>query len=255
MAKVFGLNGIVSGRIGSVVYAVRNGVQIGRRYNPIVMDSKSDAKTSARARFKLVSQLAATMSPVIAIPRIGGSSSRNLFFKRNYDLATFNIEDGAEIELTKVQLTDSSLSLPDVVATRQAGQATVLDVSLYAREVVGLNEVVYVAFERQSDNTLRYVNSVVVNTPGVSNTFNGSLPFVTSAETIVYAYGVRENTEKARQRFGQMQVLTAEMIANLIVTSSVSSVDVTLTETRATIVSANREVDREEKSVKSVKKS
>lgn len=59
MAKNVGLIGSVSGKIGNVVYAVQNGIQTARVYQPIVSNPKSSLQQMQRAKGNLVGQLSA----------------------------------------------------------------------------------------------------------------------------------------------------------------------------------------------------
>ena len=78
MAKYIN-NKIKSGRVAGSVFAVRYGEVIERAYNPYVSNPKSEAQVEARAKLKLLSQLAAVVAPVLAMPREGAKTSRNKF--------------------------------------------------------------------------------------------------------------------------------------------------------------------------------
>ena len=110
MAKIYGINGVITGKLGAAVYAVRNGEQISRQYQPIVADPKTQGQIAARAKLKLLSQLSAAYAPIIAIKRKGSVTARNMFLKRNYEFANYAGQQ-ADITLADVQLTNSSVSL------------------------------------------------------------------------------------------------------------------------------------------------
>lgn len=229
MAKIYGLFGAMSGKVADVVMSVRNGQQVVRKYQPIIADTKSEAQVAARAKLKLMSQLGAVFSPVIAMPKQGVVSSRNLFVKENYPAATYSASV-ADIELSDIKITKSVVALPRLAARRESGN---IHVSLNNSPSTDLSRVVYTIFEKQDDNALRYFGSIVVETAGVNNDFIGETPAGSdNNELEIYAYGVRDNTEAARVSFGNLQVLTAETIAKLLVTRTLTEVDVTLTETR-----------------------
>lgn len=227
MAKIYGLFGAMSGKLSDTVMSVRNGEQIVRKYQPIVANPKSEAQTAIRARLKLMSQLSAVMAPVIAIRREGPVSSRNLFSKYNFPATSF-AEGAATVTLTAIKITRSVVNLPAVNAVRESATLTL---SL-AQGVTDLNRVVYAAFSKQADGTLRYAGSTVVTDGGDDGRFVGVLVVGTTA-AVVYAYGIRDNTEAARVAFGNLQVLTAETVAKIIVTRTLIETDVTLTETQA----------------------
>lgn len=226
MAKIYGLFGAMTGKLADTVMVVRNGEQLARKYQPVVSNPSTEGQIAQRAKMKLMSQLSAVMAPVIAMRREGAVSSRNLFVKYNFRAATF-VGDTADIELADIKLTKSVVSLPALSA---AIQASVLTVALTGSEP-SLDRVVYCVFRKESDNTLRLVGSQVVSTPGTSQTFSTTFN-VNPSPHVVYAYGIRENSERARVAFGDMEAPTAETVAKLITSSVLLESDVTLTETR-----------------------
>lgn len=234
MAKIFGLFGSMKGKVADVVMVVRNGEQIVRKYQPIVSNPKSAAQVQTRAKLKLMSQLSAVMAPYIAMRREGPVSSRNMFVKSNYPLTTYN-NNKADISLVSVQLTKSVLGFSPVTATRTG---TTLNLVL-GQSAVGLDRVVYVAVFQQEDGSLRAAGSTVVTEPGQNNTFAGTINVLTQAPLpiVVFAYGVRDITEAARVAFSNMKV-SAENVASIVTTRSLTDADISLTETKAVEVSA-----------------
>lgn len=233
MAKIYGLFGSMTGKTADVVMVVRNGVQIVRKYQPSVANPNTEGQVAARAKLKLVSQLSAILAPAIAIPRSGNVSSRNLFTKLNYPLASYT-NNMADIELVNVKITKSVVGLPVVVATRGEN-----GVNVYLSAQQGyqtLSRVVYVAVAKQTDGTLRYAGSMVSSSAGTGN-FQVEFP-TTTEETVYFAYGVRDNTEAARVIFGDLQAITAETVAKLIVSRALLETDVTVTETRGVVLAA-----------------
>lgn len=236
MAKIYGLFGSMKGKVADVVMAVRNGEQIVRKYQPVVSNPSTNAQLAARARLKLMSQLSAVMAPVIAMPKQGIVSSRNLFVKENYGKSSY-MTDTANVELTAVSLTKSVVSLPSLVATRLQNAITVV---LSDAINLDVDRVVYALFNKASDGTLRYYGSQIATTPGSNQGWGVSFDVATlDTNFVVYAYGVRDNTEAARAYFGNMKALTAETVAKLVTTRVMSETDITLTETRAVEVIPN----------------
>lgn len=233
MAKIYGLQGAMTGKLANTVMVVRNGEQLARKYQPVVFNPSTEGQVAARAKLKLMSQLSAVMAPVIAIPRQGTISSRNLFTKKNYPAITF--ADGtADIELSGIQLTDSVVSLPDITLEAASNSVSIRLSSANP----GLSRVVYAMFIKQDDNTLRLVDSKTVGIPGSSQDYQTGFSAVTGSTYVFYAYGVRDNTEAARTKFGELTVVTAETVAKLIATRQLTGADVTLTETRYGIITA-----------------
>lgn len=230
MAKIYGLFGSMQGKVADVVMAVRNGEQIVRRYQPIVNNPNTQAQIAARARLKLMSQLSAVMAPVIAIPREGIVTSRNLFVKQNYPSTSY-ATDTATINLAAVQITKSVVGLPGLSVAREQNSLTV---RLQSQSATGVNvdRVVYALFEKQGDNKLRLVNTAVSSTPGASLNYEQNFPITGSSSYVIYGYGVRDNSETARVIFGNLVVPTAQAVANLVVSRTLTNADITLTETR-----------------------
>lgn len=238
MAKIYGLFGAMTGKVADVVMTVRNGEQIARKYQPVVANPNTPGQVQSRAKLKLMSQLSAVMAPYIAIPREGTVSPRNLFLKLNYKYSTFQ-NNQADVTLSSVKITKSVVGLPPINATRTVNT---LEVSLY-QAATGFSRIVYVAVFRQDDSSLRIAGSTVVTEPGTTNVYAGTIDLGTSAQLpiVVFAYGVRDNTEAARVKFADMTV-DAQTIASVITSRALTEADVTLTETRAIEVTAqNRE--------------
>lgn len=246
MAKIYGLFGAMSGKVSDVVMSVRNGQQIVRKYQPVVANPKTQNQFTTRARFKLLSQLSAVMAPVVAIPRTGGVSSRNWFTKINFPNTSF-AENIAQITLTKVQLTKSVVGFSPISGSIAGTTLSIGLVAAVTQEE--LSRVVYSVFRKMEDGTLRFLKSSVVEQPGQGLDWATTISNVTP-EIVVYAYGIRDNTESARLYFGNLTTLTGENIAKLIVSRTMTEQDITLTETQAVEIStANREIDNEETKV------
>lgn len=224
----------MTGKVADVVMSVRNGVQVVRKYQPHVENPKSEGQVEARAKLKLLAQLGAVVAPYIAIPKIGMVSSRNQFTKLNYPLTTFS-QDEANIVLTGVQLTKSVVGLPQIQATR--GSGLTINVTLTAADQ-DVSRVVYVAFSKGTDSKLRFAGSTVISSSANFH-WDGQMSVATDTEElVVYAYGMRDNTENARTVFGNMEAVTAETVASLMVSRTLLETDVTLTETRGVVVAA-----------------
>ena len=220
----------MTGKVADVVMSVRFGEQIARKYQPVIHNPKSSAQTAVRAKMKLMSQLSAVMAPVIAMPREGAVSTRNLFTKVNFGSTNYS-DDTASITLTSVKLTRGVLSLPSFTAVHGTGA---LDVALRASATLDVSRVVYVAFRKMADGTLRLAGSVISSAPGANNQYAAQITVeATDVPYVVYAYGVRDNTNAARVKFGDMTAPTAQSVAMLIVNRVLTDADITLTETQA----------------------
>lgn len=230
MAKIFGLNGVLSGRQGYTVFAVRNGVNIARKYQPIVSNPKSASQVEGRAKLKLLSQLSAVLGSNIAIPREGDVSPRNIFTKVNYPAVSY-AGNQAQITLENVKITRSAVGLSRLIASREGN---VLSVSLSNSEN-SLDAVMYVLVNKRNNNSIAVLASSSVP-KGSDAHFPTTFPADPSEECVVYAYGIRNNTEKARVAYGNLTSAPAEAFAKLITSRVLTSSDVTLTETRGLLV-------------------
>lgn len=217
----------MTGKLADVVMAVRNGEQIARKYQPEVYNPQTTSQISARARFKLMSQLSAVFAPFIAMRKSGSVSSRNMFVKENFKNATFT-DNNADINMSAVKLTKSVVGLPSITATRN-GNLLSVELAAFAKDV---DRVVYVVATRNDDESLRAVDSTVVNVAGTDNTFPGAIPVPGSNELYVYAYGMRDNTEAAKAIFGDLTNPDATTVARIVTMSNLTDADITLTETR-----------------------
>lgn len=230
---------VKTGRLGGSVFAVRNGVTIERQYQPNVSNPKSEAQVQARAKLKLISQLSEVVAPVIAIPREGIISSRNLFVRRNYGLLGY-ADSTATCQLEKLQLTGSVLAIPALTVTPAGGAGGSITVSVAGNVSNEVTRMVYAYLVRNTDGLLRLRETVVVSTPGTNGTFQGTINAGVTAEGgVILAYGVKTLTETARVKFADMNVATAEQIAQLVATRVLTDKDVSMTETVGAIVSAS----------------
>ena len=230
MAKIYGLFGAMTGKLADTVMSVRNGEQIARKYQPVVFNPSTPAQVAVRARMKLMSQLSAVFGNVIAMPRVGSVSSRNLFTKVNYPLTSY-ADNEANVNLLGIQVTQSSVGLPPLTVQRTSSGIT-MALSTADRSI---DRVVYLILVRGVDEKLRMGSTVVVSDTetGLFETSVGTLAPTASEGVFVYAYGVRDNTDAARAIFGNLNAPTGQQIAQLIVTRNLLATDVTVTETRS----------------------
>ena len=215
----------MTGKLADTVMSVRNGEQIARKYQPVVFNPSTPAQVANRAKLKLLSQLSAVMAPAIAFAKEGSISSRNKFVKANHGAATYST-DQADIDLMSVKLTNSVVALPGVSVSWANNNLTM---SL-ASSLTDVDRVLYFVFFKQGTE-VRFVGDVMANAPGVSGNFEATLG-IGDGEYFVYAYGVRDNTEAARVKFSNLTSPTAVDVARIIVSTLLTTADVTLTETQ-----------------------
>lgn len=225
------LNGFVgkgSGKLGASVFAISGGEQIVRQYNPQVANPNSDAQVAQRAKLKLMSQLAAVMSPVLAFKKQGLVSARNQFVSRNIGLCTYTDADGAKCEIMKLDITGGKLTLPEVTAGQEAeGWLCMLATAPSA----SIKRVLYAAFEVDADGKLVYLTSALATTPGANGKFPASLTGVTGSGYI-FAYGIADNDASVTMKFEDYIADLSSAEAALAVVSHINASTNTLSVTK-----------------------
>lgn len=227
--KLNGILGTGSGKLGTSVFTTVKGTQIVRQHQPIVTNPSTKLQVTQRSRFKLVSQIAASMADVIAIPRIGLTSSRNLFIKKNMPAVLGDVE-GARVSYEKLQLTNGTAALPAIMVTRSGGSLT-LELERNASKIV--NRVIYCIFKKSSENQLELVNSAIVSDAGEGGFFTLEITNI-AGDLAIYAYGMKDTSASASATFGNYKVTNASDIATLVSNRSISSKDFIFTKTVGT---------------------
>lgn len=234
MARVTSLQGKAVGKVGSMVYSVVGGQMVAREYQPNVSNPNTQSQVDQRARLKLASQIAAALSPVIAIPKEGLKSSRNLFIKKNMGAVSAN--DGvAQVTYENLQLTAGNAGIPAIHVRRSAEIG--VHVALEERGDAAVTRMVYILYRKTSEATLQYVQSIIVESAGSLGTFPGSMLY-TEGDIVVFAYGIKDLNAKAHANYSNYNVLNGEDIAKLTISRKVSLSDYQFTMTRGTTLFA-----------------
>lgn len=234
MVKVISVTGIGKGKLGSTVYSVNAGQMIGRQYNPYVANPNTAKQVDQRAKMKLMSQVAAALAPVIAIPKEGLKSSRNLFIKKNFDKSSAN-SGVAQVTYENLQLTLGNAGLPAIYVRRSAEIGVA--VNLEERCDASVTRVVYILYRKTSEATLQYVQSIIVESAGAEGKFPGTL-FYTEGDIVVFAYGMKDLNAKATAKYSNYNVQNGEDIAKLTLTRNINMQDYQFTQTRGTTLFA-----------------
>lgn len=230
--KLHGIGGVGTGKLGSMVYSVRNGQQIVRQYNPIVANPSTAAQVEARSKMKLMSQLAAIVAPVIAINAEGLKSKRNLFISRNYPLAGYE-DNTAQIDMAGVQLTKSNTAFPDFEVDRSNGQSIAVHLSEDATNL--FDRVIYCAVISQSDGSLRLWDDVLVTEAGTGGLFPAVLPYTPNAIAI-YGYGIRANNDDAKAAYANLKSGDAGKLAEILTSRNATLAAITISETKGCVL-------------------
>lgn len=191
-----GITGKLSGKMGAAVFRVREGQQVVTQYNPIVKNPNTAGQQASRAKFKLMSQLAAIMSPgigtmgVINRPARGKATRRNGFVQKNFALVETETSGDtvtAKVPMEQLQLTDSFRFLPGMSITSDAGSFDVEMLDIPA-EVTTIRMIV-VGYSPLSDGEQANIREIV-DVPVVSNAVNHTFTATLGTKFTVLAYGL-----------------------------------------------------------------
>lgn len=218
------------GKIENIVVSQMGGVSIARAYQPNVSNPKTEKQVDQRARLKLASQIAAAMSPVIAIPKNGLVSARNAFIRKNMDLITA-MQGTAQMMFAKIQLTNGSIPLPAVGATFLANNHLVFELASAPGDSV--SRVVYSLFKKTIDGKLQFYKSYVTEDPGSDNLYTMDVEGL-DGEIAVYAYGIKDLSTAAKVKYDNYNIASGEEIAKLVSTRTMSASDYQFTKTSGT---------------------
>ena len=240
MGKVTSLYGKTTGKIGSIVFATSGGETIAREYNPHVANPNTQAQVNQRARMKLMSQLSAALSPVIAMQKEGLVSKRNKFVSKNFD-ACYALNGEAQITYENVQITEGNTALPALIAEGGVeGDSMAIGVGISSNPSAQISRVVYCLFRKTAEGKLEYVSSAINESRnGSTSYFEQAFSLLPVAEYVIFAYGMSDTSERATAEYGNLNVLTASDLARLVATRTISYQDYQFTQTRAVTIASN----------------
>lgn len=236
MGKTTSMWGKTTGKVGGLVYATSGGEQIVREYNPNVANPNTQAQVDQRARMKLMSQLSAALSPVLAMTKDGLVSQRNKFTKINFP-ASYALNGTAQITYENVQITEGNTALPALAAGAGINQDKMqMGVLFYQEPSASISRVVYCLFRKTNEGKLEYVKSAINSQrvqEGTEGFFYSQFTNLSIAEYVIFAYGMSDTSERATVSYGNLNVVTASDLARLVVTRAISFSDYQFTQTRA----------------------
>lgn len=133
MGKVVGLVGAASGKIGNLVYAVTNGIQTARVYQPVVSNPKTPLQTAQRAKGNLCGRISSFV-PRAAIFGLGvnARARRGRFLSNLLNAATVTIVGGqyrAKVADNAIKFSMGSVPI-SVIQSAITAQANTINVSL-----------------------------------------------------------------------------------------------------------------------------
>ena len=242
MAIQTSLFGKINGKIGSVVFSTSGGSIVAREYNPNVANPNTMAQINQRARMKLMSQLSASLSPVLAMTKDGLVSKRNKFTKLNFP-ASYALNGVAQITYENVQITEGNTSLPALIAAGIISSDHMnIRVGLSVQPTATINRVVYCLFKKSNEGKLEYIASSIIATREAETIeiwFAADFNTLPIAEYVVFAYGMSDTSERASATYGNLNVVTASDLAKLVATRAISFSDYQFTQTRAITIASD----------------
>lgn len=215
-----------SGKLGNMVVARVAGETIARDYNPNVANPNTNLQVGQRSRFKLASQVSAVLANVIAIPRQGLKSARNLFVKKNFENFV-KVGDNSAVNLPALQITAGSIVCP-IISVDRVGETT--DVFLASDDASGLARMVYCQYKVTANQQLEFVDSKVVEDDSANADFSASLAKVTGA-ILILGYGIYDTNASASAKYADYAVADGQDIAQLVATRAMSTSDFRFTKT------------------------
>lgn len=215
------------GKIENIVVSQTGGVTIARAYQPNVSNPKTEKQVDQRARLKLASQIAAAMSPVIAIPKNGLVSARNAFIKKNMDLITA-MQGTAQMMFAKIQLTNGSIPLPALKVEYQSDGTIAF--GLVSNPGDSISRMVYCLFKKNANGQLEFYKSYVTENPTAQNDYlMGDTGM--DGEVVVYGYGIKDLSTSAKVKYDSYNIASGADIAKLVSTRTMNASDYQFTKT------------------------
>lgn len=209
-----------------------------------VANPNTETQVETRSKFKLMSQLAANMADVIAIPREGTRSPRNIFFSINSENAQ-TTNGVAQISLENVQLTKSSKGLPQITVERGGAQAAFgLQLELAADVDTIVSRVCYVIMEKSSEGNLILLGDPIVNITSENKSALlqwGEQGNLDGKNIVIYAYGMLDKDGAAAAKYGNMHVEGSTDVARLVTNRTFSIADYSFTKTRGASLYSGQE--------------
>lgn len=206
MGKVVGLVGAASGKIGNLVYAVTNGIQTARVYQPIVSNPKSIGQSLQRARGNLAGRISGFV-PRTAIMGLGVNARirRGEFLRNILKKATANLDQGeyvAKIQPADILFSKGAVQLPvtltsitaashSVAVVLTGAAVTIIAPEVYASRLVRLVAMVY---EHNTTNLVE-VSTKLATMPAQGETSTTNMPVAHAGGYDVFVYAIPMSTE------------------------------------------------------------
>lgn len=230
--KLNAILGKGTGKLGGMVLSVNSGEQIVREYNPKVSNPQTDAQVEQRAKFKLLSQIAAALSTSIAFRKMKMQSPRNRFVSANIKNASFENNE-ASVALDSLDLTGGSQLIPTLSVTRGTGEA--ITIALSEAAAGDIKRIVYNIYKVTDGSKLQFIKEVLVSEAGAGRTFSVETT-APEADIVVYAYGIKDTTTRSTTKFEEYEASADDNNAVLDVLRALNSTDYVLTATAGEVL-------------------
>ena len=167
------------------------------QYNPIVKNPNTDSQQTQRAKFKLMSQLAAVMAPGFGTMSVtsrkakGKPSQRNAFTQLNFPLVEVTSEDEtvrATIPMEQVKLTSSFRALPIMTVAKNTATSINVVMDDIAGDVSTLR-VIVLAYP-SANNTTQVQISSITDFPVEEGSIDQTINVESAGKYTVLAYGL-----------------------------------------------------------------
>ena len=205
MAKVVGIIGSASGKVGNVVYAVTNGMQTARVYQPVVSNPKTAGQSSQRAKANLAGRVSGFV-PRTAIMGLGNNARqrRSEFLRNILKNASVTAARGsfvAKIQPADVVFSKGAVMVPvtlqsitaiaNLVSVALNGVAsTIIAPEVYASRLVRLVAMVY----EENTTNLVEVSTKLATMPTQGASATTTMPIAHAGGYNVFVYAIPMST-------------------------------------------------------------
>lgn len=199
MSKLAGISGGMSGRTGSFVFRQRNGQTIVAQHQPVVKNPNSTGQQETRAKFKLMTQLAAIMKAgfgTMGVTRRPARSKANAFFSLNQELVEIDsTTDGmvAKIPMEQLQLTDSNTAFGTLeVESGTTNIKVTIDTNTFGGGKKS-GKVVLVGYGTMGVTKRAFIQQIV-DVPAVDGIISYNFEGLPGGNYTILSYGILETT-------------------------------------------------------------
>lgn len=206
--KSTGLFGKNSGRVGGVVYSNYRGEQIVRSYQPQVKNPSTKKQVEQRAKFKLVTQVAASLGKELKmsfVPTVQRETSRNAFIKQMLKKTVYS-SNQASLPIEDIILTNTRQSAFSSItvtnSTVEGAMAEDFSTNAKVRAVyIGYNDGGEITFITAKEGVPVVVEALGINTFSIQNPV---ITGYTNIRVLVYAYAPEDNSDAVYEDYSTL---------------------------------------------------